>query len=372
MAYRGYKVVAFTPSGRERVQSILIDNLSRHLEVLDEYQIWVNTDESQVEDTQWLRSLPELYDWVTVIERDWKPLKPKQMNTGLFYPHTLDEDTIYIRLDDDIVYVDDDFFKNLLDFRIDNPRYFLVMGNIWNNAITSYIHQKLGHIPAEPEVKTAYCMDAVGWRSGKFAEMIHNILIEHIEQDTVSELYFDRADLTNASRFSVSTFCYFGKDFKEFEGVVGYRDGELVYDEEVWLTEVYPILKDKLNTICGTALVAHYSFFSQRPLLDKTDILKKYSELAKRKLSDSYYDQLAGETPRKELPKLENFVLPPSGEGESPVAESLRAEADGYTYKKDGSGVILMKDGKQIGKMVGNPNGVTIDRKLVALWKRNR
>lgn len=378
MAYRGYKVVCFTPSGRKRTQSILVDNLSRFTDIIDEYQVWMNTDNSQVEDQQWLRSLPDTYEWITVVDRPKgvEKLSPKQMNTGYFYVNTTEEDTIYIRFDDDIVFIDDNFFQNLLDFRIDNPDYFLVMANIWNNAIISYIHQQLGTVPDEPyRVEEPFCMDPIGWRNGKFAELLHRTLIDKIRSGTGQTLYFDRADLTNVDRFSISCFCFFGKDFAKFRGIVGQRrEGIIRHDEEVWLTEVYPTLNDKLNTICGSALVAHYSFFAQRPYLDTLDILQKYKELAKSKLSESYYELLDDSSvvpTRATLAGALPIITLPRANYSSSYADSLKAEKAGYKVNliSDNHVEILWKD-QVVKTIIGdNVKERTIDDALSILWR---
>lgn len=370
MAYRNYKVVAFTPAGRKRVMSILLDNLARFRHIIDEYQVWMNADDEQVEDIEWLESLPAKYDWVTLKRLDGERLKPKQMNTGRFYPNTIDKDTIYIRFDDDIIFVDDDFFYNILDFRIDNPGYFLVFANIWNNAILSYIHQKLGNIPPQPVIEEPYCMNPVAWESGTFAESIHRNLIERIDEGRTSELFFDRADLNDAKRFSISCFAFFGEDFARFKGIVGYRNGELLYDEEIWLTEIYTVTKNLQNVICGSALVSHYSFFSQRPHLDTTDILDEYRRIAKEKLSDSYYDQLAGGAERTGIKGLEVFELPPKTEEESDVLISIRARKAGYRAEVGDRQTIITKNGEPVGKIIGKPNGLKIDRLISRLYRK--
>lgn len=296
MAYRGYKVVAFTPAGRKRTMSILLDNLSRFTDIVDEYQVWMNTDPEQTDDEKWLKTLPETYPWVRLIERqpNQERLEPKQMNTGYFYTNTVDEDTIYIRFDDDIVFIDDDFFKNLLDYRIDHPKPFLVMANIWNNAVISYIQQQLGNIPSDKYViEEPYCMEPTAWQNGDFAHLIHRILLDKIYAGTTKDLLFGTTVLEDNERFSISCFAFFGKDFAKFGGLVG-QDGQGVigHDEEMWLTEVYPATNDVFNVICGSALVAHYSFFAQRPTLDKTDILDKYRKLGRELLSGAYYKLL--------------------------------------------------------------------------------
>lgn len=331
----------------------------------------MNADEDQKEDIEWLESLPETYDWVTLKRLKGKRLKPKQMNTGRFYPNTIDEKTIYIRFDDDIVYVDDDFFHNILDFRIDNPEYFLVFANIWNNAILSYIHQRLGNIPPEPVVEDAFCMNPVAWRSGKFAEDIHNLLIDKILSGTVSDLFFGKAELHDAKRFSISCFAFFGKDFKKFEGIVGYKDGKLVYDEEIWLTEIYTITNNLLSVICGSALVAHYSFFAQRPYLDKTDILKQYKEIGKEKLSDAYYELLDGQREHEKPTGLKDFTLPPSREEDSDIIVALRAEASGYRAVYGDSGVVIYQNDEVIARISGqNVPGSKVDRMIANQYKK--
>jgi hypothetical protein len=287
---KDYRIEVVIPAGRELTMSLLMPHLYRNKDVIDKVQIWQNTDNHQEEDRRYLYSLPEQYgDWVEIIEREGEVLEPKQLNTGTFYKHTIDPSTIYFRFDDDIVYIDDNYFENMVAYRLDHPEYFLVFGNIWNNAIISYIQQQKGRIDEScGKVRSAFCMDQVGWLSPTFAEHIHRILLEHIKNDTTQELYFDDYVLDGDSRFSVSNFCYFGHDFAKFGGDL---EGA---EEEQWLTEVYPPSIDRKNVICGTGLVSHFSFFSQRShLLNNTDILDQYRKVAQQKLSDSYYKLLA-------------------------------------------------------------------------------
>jgi hypothetical protein len=288
--YRNYKIVPFIPAGRKLTMTILMDNLYRHKDVVDQVQIWLNTDPDQVEDRAWLETLPNKYgDFVRLIERriDRGVQIPKQLNTGGFYINTTDEDTIYFRFDDDIIYIDDDYFKNILDFRVDNPDYFLVFGNIINNATTSYYLQEQGKIPEKfGIVESDFCMDPVGWTSPYFALMLHEQMLKKIKSDKVSDMYLkDKIEL-DRKRFSVSNFCFFGKDFRRF-------DGDLMgAEEESWLTEDYPKKTGVVNVICPNALCVHFSFFAQREYLIKKNILEKYKEIAQDKLSRDYYKLL--------------------------------------------------------------------------------
>lgn len=294
--YRDHRVVAFIPFGRKRTASILLNYLRLHRRVVDEVMFWMNTDDDQVGDVEWAHKMAaadpgfvKLYNFPGEAS---DRIRPKQMNTGRFYRYTQAPDTIYIRFDDDIAYLDDRYFTNLLDFRLAHPEYLLVFGNIWNNAITSWLHQQIGNVGLDHGiVERAYCMDPVGWQSPVFAEHLHRVLLGHIAMETTSSLFFDHHDLLDARRFSISNFAFFGSDCAKWGGQTGERD------EEIFLTEGYPRSHGRLNTICGSALVSHYSFFPQRPHLDKTDILDQYREISERRLSSAYYELLgAAET----------------------------------------------------------------------------
>lgn len=289
--YEGHRVVAFVPAGRQRVMSILIDNLRRFTGIIDELQIWLNTDPEQVEDEAWLRRLPQQYPgWATLREIDaGEHTRPKQYATGRFYRYTQEAGTVYVRFDDDIVFIDDDYFERMLAFRLANREPLLVFGNIWNNAVVSWIHQQRGSLDRENGVVGApFCMDATGWASPEFGVHLHRVLLERIAQGTTSELFFDRVELPDPTRFSISNFSFLGEDCAAWGGVTGNRD------EEIFLTEEYPRISGRRNVIFGGGLVAHYSFFTQRSLLDQTDILERYRQIARERLSRDYY-RLLGE-----------------------------------------------------------------------------
>lgn len=300
--YKGYKIIPFIPAGRKERMSVLINYLLKYRNnPIDEVYLWRNTQNP--DDLAYIDSLKGDYFKVFDILSEPNEVftEPKQLNTGKYYRYTTDPNTIYIRFDDDIVFVDDQYFTNILDFRINNPQYFLVFGNIWNNAIISYLHQRFGHLSSEHGiVEKDFCMDEVGWRSPFFAEYIHKVLQEKINTGKTSDLFFNRWELHNAKRFSISNFAFFGSDFAQFNGVVkftgdiqsnGYVQGKDYHalDEEIWLTEHYPSVAKKLNVICGSALCCHFSFLFQRDHLMGLGMLDWYKKLSEDRLQQSYY-----------------------------------------------------------------------------------
>jgi hypothetical protein len=286
--YAGKRIVVCVPYGRRRTVSILMNYLRRDINIVDEVQLWMNTDPEQEDDVVWAKGQQQAFpDWVRCVPHPGGTVyHPKQYNTGLFYAQATDPDTYYFRFDDDIVYVHPDYFKNMVEFRQAYPQYFLVMGNIINNAVISYIHQQAGRIDRNHgTVENAWCMDPVGWASMEFANNLHREFIWSVQNNRTDHWLFDEPWPLDGRRFSISNFLWTGEQAATWGGATANRD------EEIFLTEDYPGATNQTNVINGRGLVAHYSFFTQRGL-DSTDILERYRELSEDALSRSYYTLL--------------------------------------------------------------------------------
>lgn len=309
MAHRGYKVVACIPAGRKRTMEPLVQHINAQRPLVDGLMIWKNT--KNLQDLAYIDSLNDEFTQVMPLDDMQEFRTPLQTNTGRFYLNCTDHDTIYIRFDDDIVYIHEDAIRNLVDFRIDNPDPFVVFPVIWNNAVAMSYQQEAGHVDERHGRVARYCMDQVGWSNPEFAVYIHKVLLDHIAAESVPKLFVDHVELTNWLRFSVSCFAWFGKDWATFrghtvKGVEPVASQLWKVEEEHGVTEYMPRQVNRFNWICGNSIVSHYSFFKQRigpKGLDNTDILDQYREIAQRKLHDKYYDLI--EVANQELPPFE-------------------------------------------------------------------
>lgn len=284
--HRGYKIVACIPAGRMAMLEPNLALLRTQQGFLDGVLLWVNTDVHH--DLVWMEAQRDGFVCPVPLDDREPPLKPKQLNTGRFYKYTTDPDTIYVRFDDDIVWQHPDALRNLVDFRIDHPEFFVVFANIWNNAVCSAIQWQRGTIQLPRGHRISkHCMDPVAWGDGRFAVNIHELLLDRIDAGTTEELFFPSEVLETVDgrplRFSVGCFAWFGSTWAEFGGEL---DG---YEEESWITGDYPETHDVKNAICGDALVAHYAFFKQRDALAGTGILDRYRVIAYDRLHDEYY-----------------------------------------------------------------------------------
>jgi hypothetical protein len=274
----GHKVVVFTPWGRELTASILFEYLKRDhaAGVVDEWHLWLNTDDDQVRDVEYGLNLEEDNDWIKTFSRPAGPvLHPKQMNTGRFYVYTQEPETIYVRMDDDIVYIEKNAIARLAEHRLDNKYPFVVFPIIWNNAVCSHYLQQMEAMPSWWGKVGNHCMDPVGWADADFAVNIHHHLLNMIAMDRVEDLFLHHSiQLPLAQQFSVSSFAQIGSEYKAVDGILG---GE----EEGWHTITMPWETKRANMIVPNSFISHFSFYHQRNhLLKNTDILDQYRDIS--------------------------------------------------------------------------------------------
>lgn len=284
MSHLGKQVVAWTPYGRRETVEILERYLARDhaAGIVDKWLLYMNTDFDQEGDRNYADELSATRDWIEQVPRPGhlEVMRPKQMNTGYFYRHAIEPDTVYVRFDDDIVYIHQDAVRRLVANRIADPRGALVaFPVIWHNAVCSFYLQQLGKIPRSyGTVGSAYCMDPVGWADGRFAEHLHHHLIDKIVNGQVDDLFVHHdIQLQLGLQFSVSCFAANSDVYTELNppGHLGY------HEEETWHTQLRPRELNRPNVIVGNALVAHLSFYPHSEFIRRrTDVLQWYHELS--------------------------------------------------------------------------------------------
>jgi len=263
--FEGYRVVCVTPAGRRRYMQLLVPQILAS-DLVDRYDIWLNTEDAK--DRGFLEGLAE-FDRVRLLPVPGGVVKSVESICG-FHRDAIDEDTIYVRLDDDVVWLEPGFFEALLRFRIDHPEYFLVMPLIVNNALCSWILQSQRKIAASKYIRT-YCMDGVGWRNPHFAASLHRLLLDLIRRGETQRLH-SGSHVVSLNRFSINCICWFGRDLAQI-------GGEVAIEEEEDLSAVIPARLGRLNCFFTDTIAAHFAFLSQRRELDQTGILEEYRQV---------------------------------------------------------------------------------------------
>jgi len=268
--YEGYKVVCVTAAGRRGYMKYLIPMvLSSPL--VDRYDLWVNTTDNF--DVEFMNQVAERYDKVRLVKIP-DAFEGICMSITSFWKTCDDKNTIYIRLDDDIVWMEPDFFEKILKFRVENPQYLFVYPMIINNAKCTYLLKILQKIKLKYFV-TEECCDKVLWKSPLFAEELHQWFLDgYVEKGDISPLYFDSYNAA-MSRISINSMVWFGEE------VLPYCQTE--YHEEIYYSYVLPTRLKRDNCVFGGTYMAHYAFYPQRWYIDRTNLLERYSNSLKNR-----------------------------------------------------------------------------------------
>jgi len=261
----GYKVVVVTPAGRRRFMPLIRHYMEAELDkgTVDEWRLWCNTTE--LADIKCLSQIArEGYPRITIQYNDnteYGILGSLGAIRAFYTDETMDSNTIYFRIDDDICWVHPEAIANMLRFRLDNPDYLMIASNMVNSGLCSHLHMRCGAHPAHHKMDYIpwTCIGGTLWKSPEMATLIHHQLLHDIQNDTLDKwMSFDRYELHEHIRFGVAFCCFFGKDARKFMKV---WKG---LDDEQFLSEMYPIKVGKLNCIYGKGLVSHFGYNPQR------------------------------------------------------------------------------------------------------------
>ncbi|KAI0799303.1 hypothetical protein GGR55DRAFT_702024 [Xylaria sp. FL0064] len=132
----GFKIVAMVFFGRKRYVDILDcylrQNLASHGGYVDEVWFMVHTEEE--DDIAWLRDLVKYNpDYKIVGQKDCQENNQKY---GCLWSHATADNTLYIKLDDDIIYIHQDAIPQLVHTRLAVPHAYAVSAHLVNSPIT--------------------------------------------------------------------------------------------------------------------------------------------------------------------------------------------------------------------------------------------
>lgn len=288
--YKDRKIVICVPAGRKRYLEILFPILQKYRTVLDRIDIWVNTLDG--EDLAFIYRTeakdPAFYNAIPLPKGvELSSNKPLWQTVCKFYKFACDIDTVYIKVDDDIVWVDsEERFRRFLDFRIDHPEYFMISANVINNSLLTHMHQRFGTIPYKDAGIVnwnSHCK--VGLWSGEFAEHLHKTVWEYAERDGSLTKAMERFRITpeqyvlfNYERIAINWVSWLGEDLASFGGDVPAGDEE-------WLCKTKAKQLEKPICIFFGFIVSHLYFGPQRQHCEaKTDFLQRYREDAIKEL----------------------------------------------------------------------------------------
>jgi hypothetical protein len=282
--------IVVTPAGRKRYLEILSKYIIKaKLEnQIDRWDLWLNTDVQ--ENIDYCIYLRDNYDWIKIVslnsdENDFAInfITYKMTNIFKFFKYAADVNSVYVRVDDDVLYLEPNFFNKLIKYRLENTQPFVVFGNIINNAIISHLHQRNVSLNIDYPATVWYnYSDPVGISDHKFCELIHNRFIDDVKNNKLYKWHksFGPWKTYDGERVSVNCVSWLGETFNNINNEDGILSQGLT-DEENWLSIDAPKKYNRYNVIYNEACAAHFAFVTQRARLEaETDILQKYKELS--------------------------------------------------------------------------------------------
>ena len=265
------KLIVVTPAGREKYLRLLSHHVLKSPEVY-EWHLWDNCrNEADRAYLQRLaasdprckiKTLPNADGTINVI--------------GRFFRFCDDADALYLRLDDDVVFLEEGFlpgFKARAMAEKGAALWYAPL--IINNAVCSSLIKNLSRVLIEGPL-TCQAMCPFSWAHASFPEALHPVFIEAVRTNRLGDFRVPDREV-RLGRFSINAIGFFGSDVLDI--------GELFYpppgnDEEEWLSATLPAKLDRPGKVFGDLVAAHFSFFTQEQRLLQTSILDDYYALA--------------------------------------------------------------------------------------------
>lgn len=183
--------------------------------------------------------------------------------------YTQFRDDIFLKCDDDIVYVDEAGFSGFVEAIQKNRQYFIISGNVVNNGICAYLQQKNGQLPEKLGIFECPPGGVCGslWESGEKAYQLHEFFVETGGNKIPLESPLVEWSYRNSINF------------------IGWHGEQLRYmylpkgDDEHMLTVEIPEFLNKKTAIYSDFMVAHLSFFPQEKSIKPSEIISLYQKL---------------------------------------------------------------------------------------------
>jgi hypothetical protein len=262
------KTIIVTPAGRQRYLEILVKYLDKQKEHFNEWHLWVNTANQQ--DMLFCKQLEKEHAWIKAIDLEVPFSGINSINS--FFKHAMDSDTIYIRLDDDIVYLEPEFVSKMVNNRLkytDPPFIYPLIIN--NGNICSYIAREKKFTDNDID-EIHHCQNNLFYSPEK-AYGVHQDFIGKVKTSSIDHFYIDNVLVDNFHRISINSISWFGETIQRL-------NGHVPGDEEQYLSVHYPKTINQPNLVCGDVICSHFAFVTQREFLDKTDLLETYKKLS--------------------------------------------------------------------------------------------
>ncbi|EXK25541.1 hypothetical protein FOMG_17808 [Fusarium oxysporum f. sp. melonis 26406] len=314
-----------TPINKLKYERNLVDNGGWLHEVL-----WVANTQNEGD-------LDYLDEIIASNPEKYKKIIPeKPLSTYTYYKvwQLLERGKYYVKIDDDILWIDDNAILNLVTRKVDYPEDFVVSGNIINNPPLGFMHFRIGalhpyfpeseqpsHVPygadywkpsrhgfwdgpknftldiekpppawpqhrwlsvqedtmiyQTPINKLKYEVWGSSYQAWSIAAQMHYSLLENIENNALDLYKFEKPWTMYGDRIRINFMCIYADDILDTDPEHSPKGRG---DEDMIVLDLPKTLRRPV-VVQGDALAAHFQYEHQGGLGD-TDLLKRYLALA--------------------------------------------------------------------------------------------
>lgn len=231
------KNIVVTFAGRRDRMSLLLlyvqDALARG--VVDEWHVWNYA--RTPEDDEWVCSLESLPGVV---------LKTPQSKDSFKYAYESYpvDDCVYIKIDDDIVYLDVNGLDHMIEFRRLNRGYFAVSANTVNNPTCYLLQKEMGLFPDMDDMAL----------DGPHATKIHRAFVGG------AKVHFDSvAEVSSEYMLPINCIAWLGSD-NEY---IRHAASTTIDTDERNISHNFPKLSKRCVCVFGPCVASHLSYTSQ-------------------------------------------------------------------------------------------------------------
>ena len=211
---------------------------------------------------------------------------------------TLNDDDLVFKIDDDIVFISNGTFEKMINEYLTHKLLFL-SANVINHPLLSSVHARLRAILPFYEkkpyqwVKYKNGMELDGteagsiqyevmskwWKSPKCAAIVHESFLYHFKNNNLQVYDFNKWDFhsINYDRWSINFVLMRGKYVNKLKDWFP----KIIDDEEIISVEIPKYFK-KHSYAIGSAIVVHFSYFTQHEYLSNTNLIQKYDQISRK------------------------------------------------------------------------------------------
>jgi hypothetical protein len=210
----------------------------------------------------------------------------KDDNLGwTFHTHyrNLDPDSFYVKIDDDILYIDPNAIKSMLKTKLNNPSAIFISANVINHPAFGPLHLHLMtilNVTNTLSIVPGTGLPVYDWKKSEYANAHHRSFLRHHKEKTLDQYVFPTWDFNALAynRWSINFILFKGHEVQD----VGPGD------DEHQISIVIPQKYKKHCLVDGKALVVHFGYIPQRhDGLRDNDFISEYRNLSLKVCNDT-------------------------------------------------------------------------------------